>query len=75
MHWAAERGHTEMAQLLLQNGAHINAENTNGVTALFLALRDYEELAHMLREKGAQFYEKELLQRHFNLGRLRKFCT
>lgn len=27
LHWAVQNGHTEMVELLLQNGAHVNLKN------------------------------------------------
>ncbi|MBQ6002370.1 MAG: ankyrin repeat domain-containing protein, partial [Synergistaceae bacterium] len=35
--WAAEKGHTEIAEMLINHGADVNAENNSGFTALMLA--------------------------------------
>lgn len=37
LHEAAIRGHTNIAQILLQHGANINARRVTGETPLFLA--------------------------------------
>ena len=46
-------GHIEIVQLLIENGANIEAENFDGQTALNLAeLNGNIEIAQLLREKG-----------------------
>jgi len=38
LHWAADRGAVERIEILLNNGAHINARDDNGETPLHLAV-------------------------------------
>ena len=51
MHLAAASGHTAAVQLLLDEGAELEAENDNGYTALDLAEENGRtEVASLLRE-------------------------
>jgi ankyrin repeat protein len=52
---ASQKGHPEVAQLLIEEGADVNAKNKQGNTALKLALRErHPEVVKMLREAGAK---------------------
>lgn len=52
--WAVDRGHTEMAELLLRYGAHPNSRNSMGHTALHYAcMLNNPRIARLLLEKGA----------------------
>jgi uncharacterized protein len=54
LHWAAVNGHIEIARLLLQNGAEVNAKGYNGSTPLqFAAEEDNVDILHLLVENGA----------------------
>jgi hypothetical protein len=49
LHYAAENGHIEIAHLLLQNGAEVNAKNNNGYTPLhFAAVHGNVDILHLL---------------------------
>lgn len=51
---AAENGKVDVAQLLLEKGAHLNLQDAQGATALDHAVSSgYVELAKLLRAKGA----------------------
>lgn len=51
--WAAWRGHTQIAELLIKYGAEVNAKTTGGNTALILAGKN-TETAYILRSHGAK---------------------
>ena len=54
MHSAAFRGHTDVAELLLANGADVNAENAHEWTPLHAAAdAGYEGLVKVLLANGA----------------------
>ena len=53
MHFAAEGGHTAIAQRLVNAGANIDAEAGNGDTPLHLA-RDKGAVEDFLRQVGAR---------------------
>ena len=54
LHYAAENGHVEIARLLLQNGADVNAKNNYGSTPLhWAAEQDNVDILHLLVENGA----------------------
>ena len=54
LHFAAENGHVEIARLLLQNGAELNAKNNYGSTSLHCAAsQDNIDILHLLVENGA----------------------
>jgi peptidoglycan/LPS O-acetylase OafA/YrhL len=54
LHWAAGLGHTEMATILLDQGADINAGDENGSTAMhWAALFGRPLVAALLIERGA----------------------
>jgi ankyrin repeat protein len=52
LHWAAENGLTEIAALLIEQGADPNETDHFGNTALHLAL-NYPEMISLLLESGA----------------------
>jgi ankyrin repeat protein len=55
LHMAAETGSVPLAEMLLANHADINARDTASVTPLHAALFfKHEEVAHLLRQHGAQ---------------------
>eukprot|EP01050_Picozoa_sp_SAG11_P007259 SAG11_NODE_598_length_8269_cov_17.002448_1_plen_174_part_00 len=54
IHIAAQNGHLEIARLILANGGVVNAQNSNGLTALHMAVEyDYYWTTKMLIEAGA----------------------
>jgi hypothetical protein len=53
LHWAALNGHVEIAGLLLQNGAEVNARSKYGTTPLHLAaFQGHFDILHLLVENG-----------------------
>ena len=51
---AAQNGHLDIVELLLENGAWIDHKNCNGTSALFLAAQNgIPEIVRLLLEKGA----------------------
>ncbi len=54
LHWAAARGHRDMAELLLKKGADANAKDSKGQTPLDWAKGlKHQEVAELLREHAA----------------------
>ncbi|HEX4792347.1 MAG TPA: ankyrin repeat domain-containing protein [Humisphaera sp.] len=54
LHWAAQEGHTQVAALLLDRGAELNAKNANGQTPLHLAaFRGHGAVVELLIRAGA----------------------
>ena len=54
LHYAAFAGHGEVAKLLLENGADINARSTNGSSVLMMAVYEgHEDLVRQLLARGA----------------------
>jgi ankyrin repeat protein len=54
LHWAAEKGHKGVMELLLANQADINARNNNGRTPMQLAsAKDHKDVVELLLAKGA----------------------
>jgi ankyrin repeat protein len=55
LHWAAEEGHQDIAEILVVSGADVNAHELNyGKTpAEFAMAKDHSEIAKMLIDKGA----------------------
>jgi ankyrin repeat protein len=55
LHSAAHNGQTELAKLLIDNGADINAKMDNGQTPLFMAEEKYfTETAELIKKSGGQ---------------------
>jgi len=55
LHFAAKKGHNHLAELLLNQGADINAKNEGGNTSLHIAVHyKKEHIVKMLLEKGAK---------------------
>ena len=49
LHWAADKGHTEVLRLLLAHGADVNAVDGDGLSALhYAALADQRAAAELL---------------------------
>jgi len=54
LHYAALRGHKEIAELLIAKGADVNAKDDNGRTPLYeAAFNGGKEIAELLIGKGA----------------------
>jgi ankyrin repeat protein len=54
LHYACTKGHLEVAQFLIANGANVNAQSPNGTTPLMMAALDgNEELIKYLLDNGA----------------------
>ena len=53
LHWAAEHGLTEVAALLLDQGANVNALDNFANTPLHLAVR-FPEMVELLLKRGAR---------------------
>jgi len=60
LHWAAENGLTEIAALLIEQGAEVNDTDHFGNTALHLALA-YPDMIDLLLENGADLDAKNAL--------------
>jgi len=57
---AANRGHNEVAALLIAKGADVNAKNEGGVTTLSFAVSEgHKEIAELLIAKGADVNTKD----------------
>jgi uncharacterized protein len=54
LHYAVFAGREDVARLLMEQGADVNARSTNGSTVLMMAAREgHESLAHTLLARGA----------------------
>ncbi|EPS69902.1 hypothetical protein M569_04861 [Genlisea aurea] len=54
LHWAVDRGHLNISELLLKNNADINAKDNEGQTALhYAAICERSDIAKLLVENGA----------------------
>ncbi len=54
LHYACTRGHLNIAQFLITNGANVNSRSLNGSTPLMMAVQSgNEELVKYLLDKGA----------------------
>ena len=55
LHFATENGHVESVQLLIQNGAEINAKDNQQATPLHFAVRSGNyEVVNLLLKNGAK---------------------
>ncbi len=55
LHWAAASGDTIVAQLLIAEGANVNAKSLDGMTPLAVArAMGHEEVADLLTRHGAR---------------------
>ena len=60
MHNAAVYGHNEIAELLIANGANVNAKEVDGLTPLdFAIMSNQPEIADLLRKHSGKT-KKEL---------------
>uniref|UniRef100_A0A8D0HSE5 Acyl-CoA-binding domain-containing protein 6 n=1 Tax=Sphenodon punctatus TaxID=8508 RepID=A0A8D0HSE5_SPHPU len=54
LHWACDRGHKELASILLQNTANINSQDDEGQTALHYASAcEFLDIVELLLKSGA----------------------
>lgn len=54
LHWACDRGHTELVSTLLFHNAHINMQDSEGQTPLhYAAACEFAEIADLLLDHGA----------------------
>ena len=57
--WAATRGHREVVELLLDNGARINSKDRSRMTALHIAVTgEHKDVVSLLLERSAQIEAK-----------------
>ena len=61
LHIAANNGHKEVAELLIAEGADVNAKGVIGITPLHYALT--KEIAELLIDKGADVNAKDKYER------------
>ena len=65
LHLAANKGHYEIAELLLQNGAKVNAKGKKEVTPLHLAAqKGHYEVAELLLQNGAKVNAKKEFEKY-----------
>jgi ankyrin repeat protein len=59
LHWAADKGHKEIAELLIAEGADVNAKTADGETPLDWAImKDHTETADLFRKHGGKTGEE-----------------
>ena len=59
LHWAASEGRKEVVELLLAEGADVNAKRDNGETPLDAAISQYQtKVADILRKHGGKTGEE-----------------
>lgn len=52
--WASDRGHKDIAEFLISNGANVDAKNKYGYTALMMAsVNDKKDMVELLISRGA----------------------
>jgi pectate lyase len=74
LHRAAISGHKEMVEFLLAKGADINAKNSEGKTALDVALdRNQKDIVELLVAKGAEVSSIYVAARIGDLAKVRGF--
>jgi hypothetical protein len=56
LHWAARKGQKEIVELLISNGANVNAQDEDGGTPLFYASNP--EIVDLLRKHGGKTGEE-----------------
>ncbi len=62
LHFAAWKGHNEIAELLIANGADVNVKTFKGGTPLFYAAANgHKEIAELLIAAGADVNAKDIL--------------
>jgi ankyrin repeat protein len=55
LHWAAAKGHKDVAELLVANKAEVDAKNVYGQTPVDLAaMNGYQDVAELLRQYVGQ---------------------
>ena len=55
LHWAAFKGHKDVAEVLLANKADVNAKDNLGLTPLHRAtVIGYKDVADLIRQHGGQ---------------------
>ncbi|RDD37564.1 Transient receptor potential cation channel subfamily A member 1-like protein [Trichoplax sp. H2] len=60
LHYAADNRHTKVVEFLLEEGANVNAEASNGVTPLHLAAARNKEIVMLLINNGAKVNAKTI---------------
>lgn len=67
LHFAAQAGHKQLAQLLISNGANVNAKDEHAVTPLhYAASEGQKELAELLIATDAFRIDKVVLRTNPN---------
>jgi len=60
LHWAADKGQIEVAELLIANRAYVNAKDRYGQTPLYRAITGgYKDFVELLIAKGANLNVKD----------------
>ena len=55
LHWAASYGHKDVAGVLIEAGADVNAKDKENKTPLAFAVgKDHKELVELLKQHGAK---------------------
>ena len=75
--YSAISGHLEIVQYLVEKGANINLQNTDGITAFMLAFAaesEHFEIVRYLVEKGANYNHGYKLEKSISNGRWKLFA-